>query len=92
MRFAFYGRVSTEDQQDPASSRGWQMSRSEALIAPHGGEVVEEFFDIGQSSRSPGRAGPRRSPSWAPCSGPTGGSRRSSSASRPVPSTGTNSA
>jgi len=23
--FAFYGRVSTEDQQDPASSRAWQL-------------------------------------------------------------------
>ena len=26
-RFAFYGRVSTEDQQDPESSRGWQLTR-----------------------------------------------------------------
>jgi len=27
-RFAFYGRVSTEDQQDPVSSRNWQLARS----------------------------------------------------------------
>ena len=27
-RFAFYGRVSTEDQQDPESSRQWQLPRS----------------------------------------------------------------
>ena len=26
-RFAFYGRVSTEDQQDPESSKGWQLAR-----------------------------------------------------------------
>src|SRR5690606_14810099 len=39
-RFAFYGRVSTEDQQDPASSRGWQLSRAAQLIEPAGGEVV----------------------------------------------------
>ena len=29
-RFAFYGRVSTEDQQDPESSRNWQLARSRA--------------------------------------------------------------
>ena len=28
MKFAFYGRVSTEDQQDPTSSKQWQMSRA----------------------------------------------------------------
>jgi hypothetical protein len=27
IKFAFYGRVSTEDQQDPESSRGWQLTR-----------------------------------------------------------------
>ena len=26
--FAFYGRVSTEDQQDPESSKQWQLHRS----------------------------------------------------------------
>lgn len=25
--FAFYGRVSTEDQQDPKTSREWQLAR-----------------------------------------------------------------
>lgn len=52
-RFAFYGRVSTEDQQDPASSRGWQLSRATQLIEPSGGEVIAEFFDIGQSRSLP---------------------------------------
>ena len=52
-RFAFYGRVSTEDQQDPASSKNWQMARSRALIEPHGGEIVAEFFDVGVSRSLP---------------------------------------
>jgi DNA invertase Pin-like site-specific DNA recombinase len=58
MRFAFYGRVSTEDQQDPASSKGWQLSRAKALIEPHSGEVVREFFDIGQSRSLPWKRRP----------------------------------
>ncbi|NOY54364.1 MAG: recombinase family protein [Actinobacteria bacterium] len=52
MRFAFYGRVSTEDQQDPESSRNWQLARSRQLIEPDG-EIVAEFFDIGQSRSLP---------------------------------------
>jgi site-specific DNA recombinase len=58
MRFAFYGRVSTEDQQDPTSSKGWQLSRARALIEPHGGEIVREFFDIGQSRSLPWKRRP----------------------------------
>ncbi|MEA3214876.1 MAG: site-specific recombinase [Acidimicrobiia bacterium] len=46
-RFTFYGRVSTEDQQDPQSSRNWQLARSRQVIEAAGGEIVEEFFDIG---------------------------------------------
>ncbi len=53
MRFAFYGRVSTEDQQDPRASRNWQITRARQLIEPAGGEVVAEFFDIGQSRSIP---------------------------------------
>ena len=56
--FAFYGRVSTEDQQDPESSKQWQLHRSLALIQPAGGEVVEEFFDIGQSRSLPWKRRP----------------------------------
>lgn len=51
--FAFYGRVSTEDQQDPSSSRAWQLRRSQELIEPHGGEIVAEFFDVAQSRMAP---------------------------------------
>lgn len=58
MRFAFYGRVSTEDQQDPTSSKQWQMSRAKAIIEPAGGLVVAEFFDIGQSRSLPWKRRP----------------------------------
>ena len=43
IRFASWGRVSTEDRQDPESSRAWQRARATALIEPHGGQIVEEF-------------------------------------------------
>jgi len=34
VNLAFYGRASTEDQQDPESSTAWQLARSRALIEP----------------------------------------------------------
>jgi site-specific DNA recombinase len=46
--FALAGRVSTEDLQDPRASRNWQESRARQLIGGHG-EIVESFFDVGQS-------------------------------------------
>ncbi len=60
-RFAFYGRVSTEDQQDPESSRGWQLARSQSLIERHGGVVVAEYFDIGFSRSLPWKRRPQAS-------------------------------
>lgn len=36
LRFAFYGRVSTEDYQDPVSSRLRQRDQAGALVAGHG--------------------------------------------------------
>jgi len=57
--FAFYGRVSTEDQQDPKTSRNWQLARSQSLIEPHAGEVVAEFFDIGLSRSLPWKRRPQ---------------------------------
>lgn len=53
MRFAFYGRVSTEDHQDPEASRGWQLRRARALIEPRGGRIAAEFFDIDKSRSIP---------------------------------------
>jgi DNA invertase Pin-like site-specific DNA recombinase len=57
IRFAFYGRVSTEDQQDPEVSRNWQRVRAQSLIERHG-ELVDEYFDIGQSRSPPWRRRP----------------------------------
>ena len=48
LRFVFYGRVSTEDYQDPVTSLARQRDQAAALVAGRG-RVVAEFFDIGQS-------------------------------------------
>ena len=48
LRFAFYGRVSTEDHQDPVTSRARQQDQASALIAGHG-RIVAEYFDVGRS-------------------------------------------
>lgn len=61
MKFAFYGRVSTEDQQDPEASRGWQIRRAQTLIEPHGDAIVEQYFDIGQSRSLPWKRRPEAS-------------------------------
>ena len=52
LRFAFYGRVSTEDHQDPETSQAWQLLRAQALTAGHG-RVVVEYFDVGHSRTVP---------------------------------------
>ncbi|WP_433493692.1 recombinase family protein [Micromonospora sp. CA-248089] len=59
--FAFYGRVSTEDNQDPESSRSWQLTRATTLIQPHGGHIAAEYFDIGQSRSLPWQRRPHAS-------------------------------
>jgi DNA invertase Pin-like site-specific DNA recombinase len=59
IKFAFYGRVSTEDQQDPESSRGWQLTRSRALIEAHKGVIVTEFFDVDKSRSIPWQRRPQ---------------------------------
>jgi site-specific DNA recombinase len=48
MRFAFYGRVSTEDWQDPVTSQARQLDQATALVAGSG-VIVAEFFDAGES-------------------------------------------
>jgi hypothetical protein len=48
LRFAFYGRVSTEGWQDPVTSRARQRAQADALVRGHG-RVAAEFFDAGQS-------------------------------------------
>ena len=48
LRFVFYGRVSTEDWQDPVTSRARQREQAEALVRGHG-QIVAELFDVGES-------------------------------------------
>lgn len=59
--FAFYGRVSTEDHQDPNASKAWQLTRAYTLIARAGGQVVAEFFDVGRSRSLPWKRRPEAS-------------------------------
>jgi site-specific DNA recombinase len=60
-RLAFWGRVSTEDNQDIESSRGWQLTRAKTLVEPCGGQIVAEYFDIDKSRSIP----PQRRPQAA---------------------------
>jgi site-specific DNA recombinase len=48
LRFAFYGRYSTEDRQNPVTSHAWQHDQAEATITGEG-RITEEFLDHGQS-------------------------------------------
>ncbi|MGW1741241.1 hypothetical protein ACWCPQ_20830 [Nocardia sp. NPDC001965] len=50
-RFAFYGRCSTEDHQDPETSYRWQRGNAEKFVAE--GAIVTSYFDIGQSRSVP---------------------------------------
>ena len=61
IRFASWERVSTEDRQDPESSRAWQHARGKTLIEPHGGVIVAEFFDIDKSRSIPPQRRPEAS-------------------------------
>ena len=58
LRFAFYGRVSTEDWQDPVTSRARQLTQAAALVAGYG-QITAEYFDAGQSRVLPWARRPR---------------------------------
>lgn len=45
-RFAFYGRVSTEDNQDPTLSIPRQLANCERAVEGIGGLIVAHFYDI----------------------------------------------
>jgi site-specific DNA recombinase len=93
IKFAFYGRVSTEDQQDPESSRGWQLTRSRALIEACGGVIVTEFFDVDKSRSIPWQRRPQANRDcWASSRTRTATSTPWSSASRTARSTATSTA
>ncbi len=66
-RFAFYGRVSTEDQQDPTSSRNWQLARARQVIEPPAARSSTSSSTSGSLGRCRGSADRR----------PPGCSRRS---------------
>lgn len=57
LRFAFYGRTSTEDYQDQASSHRWQRDVADNIIGDCG-DIVAEFFDSGYTRRLPWAARP----------------------------------
>ncbi len=65
LRFVFYGRVPTEDWQDPVTSRARQREQAEALVRGRG-VIVAEFSGAGQSRTVAWgvRKPPRWSPSW----------------------------
>lgn len=46
MGFAFYGRVSTEDNQDPTLSLPRQLAACERAVADAGGTIVAHFYDV----------------------------------------------
>jgi DNA invertase Pin-like site-specific DNA recombinase len=52
LRLAFYGRVSTEDWQDPVTSRARQLQQALMLTAG-AGVITAEFFDGGESRELP---------------------------------------
>ncbi len=59
--FAFWGRCSTEDRQDPEASRAWQYSRADQLVVPRGGVIVAEYFDVDKSRSIPPARRPQAS-------------------------------
>ena len=50
VRFAFYGRTSTAEYQDPVTSQAWQQEVAPTLIAGHA-TITANFFDVGCSRR-----------------------------------------
>ena len=60
VRFAFYGRTSTAEYQDPVTSQAWQQEVATTLIIGHG-TITAEFFDVGCSRRVSWERRPRAS-------------------------------
>jgi site-specific DNA recombinase len=52
MRFAFYGRVSTEDNQDPTLSLPRQLANCEKAVTEAGGRIVAHFYDVESGAMS----------------------------------------
>jgi site-specific DNA recombinase len=45
-RYAWYGRVSAEDEQDPTLSFPRQLQNAERQVAETGGRIVAHYYDI----------------------------------------------
>lgn len=58
LRFAFYGRFSTKEHQDPETSRRWQLECANQVIAGLG-NIVVEYVDVGVSRRRSWRRRPQ---------------------------------
>ena len=76
LRFAFYGRVSTEDWQDPVTSRARQREQAGVLVAGHG-TIVAGFFDCGHSRTLPWARLPQAAALVAALADPDRGGTRS---------------
>jgi DNA invertase Pin-like site-specific DNA recombinase len=69
LKFAFYGRMSTVEFQDRATSLGWQREVAEETIRGRG-MIVAEFFDEGCSRRLSWRERPAAAQLMAAAAGP----------------------
>ena len=56
---AFYGRCSTEDNQDPETSRGWQISNARKFVEPLGGGVSRSSSTLASRVRCRGSGAAR---------------------------------
>ena len=60
---AFYGRCSTEDNQDPETSLGWQLGNARKFVEPLGGQVTAQSMWVSRG-RCRGNGGPRPRSCW----------------------------
>ena len=51
-RYAWYGRVSTEDEQDPTLSFPRQLANAEHQVEDVGGRIVAHYYDIESGTRT----------------------------------------
>ena len=51
-RYAWYGRVSTEDEQDPTLSFPRQLQNAERQVEESGGRIVGRYYDIESGTRA----------------------------------------
>lgn len=52
MRFAYFGRTSSEDAQDPSLSIPRQLRTCEGIVQPLGDEIVAHYWDIESGRKS----------------------------------------